>query len=92
MFKILPPCHWEDPLEKGTATHSGILASRRPWTEEPAACSPVSESEVIEWVTHLQSSYLANPIHTQLDLKQKTGEGHILAMTKRNSILFMYFL
>ena len=26
---------WEDPLEKGTATHSGILAWRIPWTEEP---------------------------------------------------------
>ena len=26
---------WEDPLEKGTATHSTILAWRIPWTEEP---------------------------------------------------------
>ena len=26
---------WEDTLEKGTATHSGILAWRIPWTEEP---------------------------------------------------------
>ena len=25
----------EDPLEKGMATHSGILAWRIPWTEEP---------------------------------------------------------
>ena len=25
---------WEDPLEKGTATHSSILAWRIPWTEE----------------------------------------------------------
>ena len=25
----------EDPLEKGTATHSSILAWRIPWTEEP---------------------------------------------------------
>ena len=24
----------EDPLEKGTATHSNILAWRIPWTEE----------------------------------------------------------
>ena len=23
---------WEDPLEKGKATHSGILAQRIPWT------------------------------------------------------------
>ena len=26
---------WEDPLEKGTATHSSILAWESPWTEEP---------------------------------------------------------
>ena len=25
----------EDPLEKAMATHSGILAWRIPWTEEP---------------------------------------------------------
>ena len=27
---------WVDPLEKGMATHSTILAWRMPWTEEPA--------------------------------------------------------
>ena len=26
---------WEDPLEKGMVTHSGILAWRIPLTEEP---------------------------------------------------------
>ena len=26
---------WEDPLEKGTATHSSILAWRIPWTVQP---------------------------------------------------------
>ena len=25
---------WEDPLEKGKATHSSILAWRIPWTEK----------------------------------------------------------
>ena len=25
---------WEDPLEKGMATHTNILAWRIPWTEE----------------------------------------------------------
>ena len=27
---------WEEPLEKGTATHSSVLAWRILWTEEPA--------------------------------------------------------
>jgi len=26
---------WEDPLEKGMATYSSVLAWRIPWTEEP---------------------------------------------------------
>ena len=26
---------WEDPMEKGMATHSHILAWGIPWTEEP---------------------------------------------------------
>ena len=26
---------WDDPLEKGMATHYSILAWRIPWTEEP---------------------------------------------------------
>ena len=29
------PLGWEDPLEKGMATHSSILAWRIPWIEEP---------------------------------------------------------
>ena len=28
---VRPLC-WEDPLEKGTATHSSVLAWRIPWT------------------------------------------------------------
>ena len=30
----------EDPLEKGMATHSSILAQRTPWTEKPVGYSP----------------------------------------------------
>ena len=29
----------EDPLEKGTATHSGILTWRIPWIEEPGGAT-----------------------------------------------------
>ena len=31
----VPSLGREDPLEKGMATHSSILAWRSPWTEEP---------------------------------------------------------
>jgi len=31
----VPSLGWEDPLEKGMATDSGILAWRIPWKGEP---------------------------------------------------------
>jgi len=31
----VPSLGWEDALEEAMATHSSILASRIPWTEEP---------------------------------------------------------
>ena len=32
---------WEDPLEKGMATYSSILAWRIPWTEDPGGLQRV---------------------------------------------------
>ena len=32
---------WENPLEKGLATHSSILAWRISWTEEPGVLQSV---------------------------------------------------
>ena len=37
---------WEDPLEEGTATHSSILASRIPWTEEPGGPQSIGSQRV----------------------------------------------
>ena len=34
------PLGQKDPLEKGTATHSSILAWRIPWTEEAGRLNP----------------------------------------------------
>ena len=36
---------WEDPLEKGMATHSSILAWRISWTEKPGSYSPWGPKE-----------------------------------------------
>ena len=36
----------EDPLEKGIATHSGILAWRIPWTEEPGGSQSIGSQRV----------------------------------------------
>ena len=37
---------WEDPLEKGMATHSSILAWRIPWTEEPGQLQSMGSQEL----------------------------------------------
>ena len=43
---------WEDTLEKGTATHSSILAWRIPWTEEPGGLQSIGSQRVRhEWAT-----------------------------------------
>ena len=39
---LIPFLGREDPLEKGMATHSSILAWRIPWTEEPAGHTVLS--------------------------------------------------
>ena len=35
------PLGWEDPLEKGMATHSSIRTWEIPWTEEPDGLQPM---------------------------------------------------
>ena len=35
----------EDPLEKGMATHSSILAWKIPWTEEPGGLQSMGSQE-----------------------------------------------
>ena len=43
MKEILPG---EDPLEKGMATYSSILAWRIPWTEEPGQLQSMESQRV----------------------------------------------
>ena len=37
---------WEDPLEKGMATHSSILAWRIPWMEELGGLQSMGRKEL----------------------------------------------
>ena len=39
------PLGQEDPLEKGKATHTSLLARRVPWTEEPGRLCGVTKSQ-----------------------------------------------
>ena len=45
---LIPSLSREDPLEKGTETHSRILAWKIPWTEEPGRL----QSIVLQRVGH----------------------------------------
>ena len=50
--QVLSLC-WEDPLEKGMATHSSILAWRIPWTEEPGELQSIGSQRVRhDWMTN----------------------------------------
>ena len=40
---------WEDPLEKGMATHSSILAWSIPWTEEPGKLQYMASQRARYW-------------------------------------------
>ena len=43
----------EDPLEKGVAAHSSVLAWRIPWTEEPSRLQSMGSQRVgHDWVTN----------------------------------------
>ena len=54
---------WEDPLDKGTATHSSILTWRVPWTEEPGGLHSWAhkESDTTEWLILSLSCRLSSP-------------------------------
>ena len=42
---------WEDPLEKGLATHSRILAWERPWTEKPGGLQSMGLQKSWTWLS-----------------------------------------
>ena len=43
---LIPSLCWEDPLEKGMATYSNILAWRIAWTEEPGGLQSMGSQRV----------------------------------------------
>ena len=49
----------EDPLEKGMAIHSSILAWRIPWTEEPGGLQSMGLQRIRhDWMTNLSFPFL----------------------------------
>ena len=54
----------EDPLEEGMAIHSGILAWRIPWTEEPGRLQSMGlqRSDTTEQLMTEVNTYTAKPL------------------------------
>ena len=54
----------EDPLEKGMATHSNILAWRIPWTEEPDGLQSMGSQRVGHyWIDTMDCSVPGSSVH-----------------------------
>ena len=58
------PLGREDPLEKGMATHSSILAWRIPWTKKPGGLQPMGLQRFRhDWVTkHTHTGLLGGSV------------------------------
>ena len=77
---------WEDPLQKGMATHSSILAWRIPWTEEPGRLhSPWchKESDTTEQLIHTHTyTYTHTHTHTEHTQHLAKEEKKLLCFNK----------
>ena len=58
---------WEDPPEKGMATHLSILAWRIPWTEEPGGLQSMGSQIVRHDRNDLAHKGLIHPLAAQHD-------------------------
>ena len=65
----IPSLGWEDPLEKGMATHSIILAWRIPWTESLVGYSPwgLKESDMT-WQITITTPYTSQTLCGRLNM------------------------
>ena len=81
---------WEDPLEKGMATHCSILAWRIPWTEEPGRLYSLwghKESARTEQLTLLDYLVMLSRYHTEdalveMSAHQVEVEGQLPSIVK----------
>ena len=74
----------EDPLEKGMATHSSILAWRIPWTEEPGGLQFMGFQRVgHDWMTNTHTN-AHTCVHT-------TSKHHVTVKLQRTSLCLRIF-
>ena len=80
---------WEDPLEKGMATHSNILAWRIPWTEEPGELESMGLQNIREdWMMNVMTYDVA---HLSMCLISFSDEASVKIFGPlKNWIVFSY--
>ena len=55
----------EDPLEKGMATHSSILAWRIPWTEEPGRLQSMGSQKSQTYINNIIYGKVVNRVNSK---------------------------
>ena len=91
----------QDPLEKGMATYSSVLAWRIPWTEEPGGLQSMGSQRVgHDWATNTHTQLINTHTHTSVWvfqisslIKQKecnTTFGTVLNATNAAATLVKY--
>ena len=79
---------WKDPLKKGMATHSSILAWRIPWTEEPGGLQFMrSQRGGHDWATNIFTlTEVRKPFLMYIHWSHFLG-GHFGTSTDLNSMI-----
>ena len=78
---------WEDSLEKGIATHSGILVWRIPWTEEPGGLQSMGSQRVgHDWVT---KTFTFNNNNNRVCYLQST---YYVPVAKQSTFMYMFLI
>ena len=67
----VPSLGWEDPLEKGKATHSSVLAWRIPWTVESMRSQRVGHDAASFTFTDIIISFIGNNGHCNIKHKAR---------------------
>ena len=82
---------WEDPLEKGMATHSSVLAWRIPWTEEPGWLQSVGSQRVeCHWTTKYSTAQFQE-ISKEIQLYTHTHTHTYICIHFRFFSLIVYY-
>ena len=86
---------WEDPLEKGKATHSSTLAWRIPWTEEPGGLQSMRSQRAGHDGATKRSTYADHVRLVTVTASREAGRETEIGMERQgiwNVSMFIHFI